>query len=116
MNGSNFVTFTGTAPVTMQTITINGAAYPITWTSINGWTIRVPLSMATNNLLFAGLDLYGNSLTNMNATAVFNGTADSPVGKLFINEIMFHALAPDGEYIESSTARRIRRLICPAGK
>ncbi len=100
VSGNNFATFTGTAPVTMKTITVNGVEYPITWTSVNAWTLRLPLSMATNQLVFAGTDLRGNVLTNVNATAVFNGTADSPLGKLFINEIMYHALAPDGEYLE----------------
>jgi hypothetical protein len=100
VNGSNFVTFNGTAPVTMKTITIGGGEYPITWTSVNTWTLRVPVSTPTTNVQIIAYDLHDKALTNVTATATVNASVDSPVGKVLINEIMFYAAVPDGEYLE----------------
>jgi hypothetical protein len=100
VNGSNFVTFTGTAPVTMKTITIGGGEYPVTWTSVNAWTLRVPVSTPTTNVQIIAYDLRDRPLTNVTATATVNASVDSPVGKVLINEIMFYAGVPDGEYLE----------------
>jgi hypothetical protein len=100
VNGSNFVSFSGTAPVTMKTITIGGGEYPITWSSLNSWTLRVPVNTPMTNLQIITYDLHDRPLTNVTATATVNAVVDSPVNKVFINEIMFSASVPDGEYIE----------------
>ena len=44
---SNYVTISGTAPVTAAQILINGGAYPITWTTVTGWSVRVPVDTIT---------------------------------------------------------------------
>src|SRR5437660_8657024 len=36
---TNLITLSGTAPVEVKTITINGIEYPVKWTTVNGWTI-----------------------------------------------------------------------------
>ncbi len=102
VTGSNVVTLSGSAPVRVKTITVNGVAWPVTWSSLTGWTLRVPVSAATNSLQVAGLDLHGNLVTNTSftVTAVVNVVPASPVGQLVFNEIMFHAARPDGEYVE----------------
>ena len=100
VNGSNFVTFSGTAPVTMKTITIGGGEYPITWTSINSWTLRVPVSTPTTNLQIIAYDLRDRLVTNVTALVTNNSLVDSPVGKVLINEMMYYAGVPDGEYLE----------------
>ncbi|HWN97009.1 MAG TPA: lamin tail domain-containing protein, partial [Methylomirabilota bacterium] len=102
VTGSNLVTLSGTAPVQVKTITINGIAWPVTWTSLTAWTIRVPANAATNALQIAGLDVNGNLVTNTSftATAVVNASTESPVGLVVFNEIMFHAAVPEAEYIE----------------
>ncbi len=102
ITGSNLVTLSGNAPVVVKTITVNGVAWPVTWTSLTAWTLRLPASMATNTLQIAGLDLRGNLVpnTSFNATAVVNAPLDSPAGQVVINEIMYEAAAPGAEYIE----------------
>ncbi len=102
VTGSNVVTLSGSAPVSVRTLTVNGVAWPVTWTSLTGWTLRLPVEQATNTLRIAGLDLRGNLVTNTSftATAIVNATSESPVGRVVINEIMFHAAVPGAEYVE----------------
>ncbi len=100
VNGSNFVTFSGTAPVTMKTITIAGGEYPITWTSVNTWTLRVPVSTPMTNFQIIAYNLRDQLLTNVTASVTNTSVVDSPIGKVLINEIMFYAGVPDGEYLE----------------
>ena len=50
---------TGIAPVAVKTVLVNGAAYPITWTSVTGFRVSVPLAPGTNLLSVTGLDLKG---------------------------------------------------------
>src|SRR3989440_5231298 len=44
----NLVTLSGTAPIDVRTITVNGVSYPIRWSSATSWNITVALSGATN--------------------------------------------------------------------
>src|SRR6185436_20000965 len=81
---NNLVTLTGTAPVQIKTIKINGVEYPVTWTSISAWTIRAPVSAATNVLNLVGYDVSGNPLTNFTRTVTVNytGPVVSPEGSV----------------------------------
>ncbi len=45
VTGSNLVTLSGSAPVIVRTITVNGVPWPVTWTSLTGWTLRVPFGL-----------------------------------------------------------------------
>ena len=40
----NLATLSGTAPVGIKNIEINGISYPVTWTTVTGWTLTVPLN------------------------------------------------------------------------
>ena len=102
VTGSNLLSLSGSAPVAVKTITVNGVPWPVTWTSLSGWTLRLPLSLATNSLQIAGLDLRGNLVTTTSfaATAVVNAPLESPLGRVLFNEIMFQAAVPDAEYVE----------------
>jgi hypothetical protein len=96
------VRLTGTAPVSVKTILINGAAYPVTWTSPTNWTALVPLAAGTNALAVTALDRSGGVLSNLTdtITIVANSTPPSPVGNVVISEIMYHPLAPDAAFVE----------------
>ena len=100
VTGSNLVVLSGSAPVTAKTIVINGQEYPITWSSLTGWSIRVPLTTDFTNLSIAAYDAQGRTVTSVVATATNNFVPASPVGAIVINEIMFNASAPGGEYVE----------------
>jgi hypothetical protein len=100
--GNNLVTFSGTAPVQVKTIRINGIEYPVTWTSVSDWTISLPVSSPTNVLNVLAYDLHGNPLTNFNGTVtvVYTGAPVSPGGKVVINEIMYTPSATGASYVE----------------
>lgn len=102
LNGSNRVTISGTAPVAVQGLRVNGVAWPVTWNSVSSWTLQLPLSAATNTLEITGVDLQGQTVSNATATvrAVVNATPDSPVGNVIFTEIMAHPLYPEAEYVE----------------
>jgi hypothetical protein len=49
---SNALTFTGTAPLAVRTIEVNGVSYPITWISTTTWSLALPLLNGPNLLVF----------------------------------------------------------------
>ena len=98
----NLVTLSGTAPIKVKTITVNGAPAAVTWTGVNTWTLRYALSGGTNTLTVAGLDQRGQPVPGATATVTirYTGTVELPEDKLVINEIMYHSLVPDAGFIE----------------
>lgn len=99
---NNLVTLTGSAPAAVRTITINGVAYPATWTSVSGWRIQIPVSEATNVLAVGALDIYGRPLTNFSRaiTIAYPGEVPAPENRIVINEIMYNPAVPEAAYIE----------------
>lgn len=55
-------TITGTAPVPVKTVKVNGVAYPATWTSRVNWSIQVPLVTGPNPLAIAAFDAAGTQV------------------------------------------------------
>jgi hypothetical protein len=99
---NNLLTISGTAPLEVKTIKINGLDYNVIWSAVTGWTIRVPLTEATNELTITAYDVRGNQLTNFVRTisAVYTGPFARPEDHVVINEIMYNPVAPDGSYVE----------------
>ncbi len=99
---NNLITLSGTAPVQVKTITINGAELPITWTSIGGWTFRLPIHSPTTNFTIQGFDFAGNAMPGflLTATVNYTGPIEAPQGKVVINEIMYNPLVPATAYVE----------------
>jgi hypothetical protein len=89
---SNDVAYvSGVAPVAVETVWINGEAWPITWTTLTNWTLAVPLHSGTNQFNVAGISprqwpIAGDTGS---VSVVYNGTIPSPVGQVVINEIMY---------------------------
>ncbi len=98
--GTNLITLTGTAPVRVNTITVNGVAYTPIWTTVNSWRLQVPVFSGTNDLVIAGLDRNGNVLSNLTVTVEFIGPNQDPADFIVINEIMYNPLLPGASYIE----------------
>lgn len=96
------ITLTGTAPVEVKDITVNGIAYPVTWTDLKTWSLPIALGAGANSLTIAGADLNGTIVpgTSSALTVNFTGTAESAAGHLIINEIMYNAAAPGAGFIE----------------
>ncbi len=99
---NNLITLSGTAPVEIKTITINGNAYPVTWLTVNSWTMTVPLAAGANTLVFQAWDVYGNQLTNFWTTNSVNytGAVASPEGSVVFNEIQHRPTTAGTEFVE----------------
>ena len=99
---NNVAYVTGQAPVNVANVWINGAAYPLTWTSLNNWSIALPLASGTNNLSVVGVDKNNQPITGDSNTVsvVYNGTNASPVGKIVINEIMYAPAVNNAQFVE----------------
>ncbi len=102
VNGSNVLTLTGTGPITVDKILVNGISYPVTWTSVIAWRMSVPLGGGTNVLDITATDRDGNPLTNAtgNVTANYTGNTVTPEGHVGFNEIMFNPTEPGGAFVE----------------
>ncbi|HKQ40028.1 MAG TPA: lamin tail domain-containing protein [Verrucomicrobiae bacterium] len=99
---SNLVILSGTAPITVKTIEIDGVARPLTWTSVTNWTLRLPVVGATNDLSIAGYDSRGNLVPGASnrLTVVYDGAPPSETPSVVINEIMYSPSVPNAEYVE----------------
>jgi len=102
MTGSNVAYLTGTAPVNIKTVWINGIEWPVTWLSLLSWRVAVPLNSGTNLFSVVGVDRKGQVVAGANggASVVFDGEMASPVGRIVINEIMYRPRVPEAQYLE----------------
>jgi hypothetical protein len=102
VNGTNTITLTGTAPLNVEKILINGNSYPVVWTSVTNWSVLVPLTGGTNTLSLSVQDRSGNTLTNATGSVTVNYTGNtvSPEGFVVFNEIMYHPAAAGAEFVE----------------
>jgi len=98
----NNITLTGTAPVEVKTIKVNGIPYPVTWSSLTGWTLNLALAGGANNLIIQGFDSYGRLIAGFQdtITITYTGAVQLPQDYLVINEIMYNAATPSAGFIE----------------
>jgi len=101
-SSSNLITLNGTAPVTVKDITVNGIFWPVTWNTITSWTLRLPVSDATNQLAVLGLDKRGNVVAGASnqVTVVYTGAVPPAQGAVVFNEIMYTPALAGAEYVE----------------
>lgn len=99
---SNTVRLTGTGPLALETLLVNGAAYPLVWTSVTNWQMVVPLLPGTNLLQFTGRDRSGQLLTNVTGTITVHhpAAAVAPEEWVVFNEIQYRAAVPGAEFVE----------------
>jgi hypothetical protein len=99
---NNVAHVTGTAPVNVDTVWINGVAYPLIWTTLTNWTITLPLANGTNQLSVVGVDINGQPITgdSNSVSVVCNGTNSSPDGQVVINEIMYAPAVNNAQFVE----------------
>jgi hypothetical protein len=98
----NYITLTGTAPIGVKTIEINGIAYPVTWTTLTTWSLNYALGPGVNSLTVQGFDLRGNAIggSSDTITITYTGAAELPENFLVINEIMYNSAAPNASFVE----------------
>jgi hypothetical protein len=101
-SGTNLIAISGVAPISLHTIRVNGIAWPVTWTTVTNWTMRVPLAQATNQLVVVGYDARGvpvGGASNL-ISVVYNGPVSRPEDHVVINEIMYNPATPGAAFIE----------------
>ena len=96
----NLITLTGTAPVSVRTITINGIAYTPAWLTANSWRLQIPVVAGTNELVIVATDRFGNTNSTANRAVEYTGADELAVDNIIINEIMYNPLVSDATYIE----------------
>lgn len=84
------VTLTGTAPIEVASLQVNGRDYPTTWTTVTNWSVQVPLRAGWNALSLDGRNRAGDLLTNNTSTinVTFTGPEDAFPDHVVINEWM----------------------------
>jgi hypothetical protein len=98
----NYVTITGTAPVEIKDLLVNGVAVPVTWSTVTSWSLNVALNAGENNFTISGIDSHGLAVSGASGAVqiMYNGPSlDAPTGHVVINEIMYDA-APGLNYVE----------------
>ncbi|MGA2174894.1 MAG: lamin tail domain-containing protein, partial [Verrucomicrobiota bacterium] len=101
-SASNSFTLTGTAPIGVEQITVNGTSYQPVWTTVTNWSLTVPLAAPTNALSVQALDISNNVIAGgtLGLTVKYTGAAVSPVGNIVFNEIMHHPAVDGAQYVE----------------
>jgi hypothetical protein len=103
VTASNNVAYvTGMAPVNVDTVWINGMAYPLTWTTLTNWIVTLPLVNGTNELSVVGVDKNGQPITgdSNSVSVIYNGTNSSPADQVVINEIMYAPAVNNAQFVE----------------
>ncbi len=99
---TNLITLSGTASIGVKGIRVNGAEYPVTWTSVTNWAVRLVLPAGQTAFQLVAYDASGNVLSNLTDSINITSTAtsESPEGRVVINEIMYNPKVPDAEFVE----------------
>jgi hypothetical protein len=90
------VTLTGSAPLSVRFIEVNGVSYPINWTTVTAWSIAVPLFAGPNPLRVQGINSSGGLLTNAMDTITITNNGVGAFLPVVINEWMADNDGPDG--------------------
>lgn len=80
------VTLAGTAPVEVQSLTVNGVALPVAWNTVVQWRIALTPASGTHSYVVRAFDYNGLEVGSATATVTFTGTTTWP--PLKINEWM----------------------------
>ena len=98
----NLLVVTGTAPVQVKSIALNGLVYPVTWITVSNFVMRIVLQPGVNTIVLEGVDRRGVTIAGMTHTFTveYIGPAVDPIGAIVINEIMYDPAVPNAQFIE----------------
>jgi hypothetical protein len=98
----NLVTLTGTAPIQVRSILVNGTPYPVTWTSLTEWELQIALGPGSTQLNLGALGSNGGLLSGLfdSINITYTGPIEDPAEFLLINEIMYNPALPRAEFLE----------------
>lgn len=98
---ANAAVITGAAPLDAVSILVDGVAYPVTWTGIGTWSVRVPAGPGVVLRQISALDRKGQAVGAAQPVIVNNaGTPADPAGAVVFSEIMVSPLNPDAQFVE----------------
>jgi hypothetical protein len=119
---SDLAVLTGSAPLDVKTVVVNGIQYPLAWVNptsritdssyVTTWRILIPLTPGDNRLTLEALDLEGAKIPGMNLAVSITRTLSEldPRGVVVINEIHYNPVLPNAAYLEllnTSTNRAV---------
>lgn len=93
---SNTITLSGTAPISVERLEVNGLQQPVVWTSMTNWKITVPVSSYTNQIIIRALGSDGNPIDNGVTSIVVTNTNQVQLMSVVINEWMADNMGPYG--------------------
>lgn len=93
---NNTLTLTGTAPVGVFFVQVNGVVYPVTWTTTTNWSLAFPLFGGPNVLNVQGLNRKGTPLAGVLDTIIVTNQASGSPLPVVINEWMADNAGPGG--------------------
>jgi len=101
-SASNVITITGTAPIELYQLQINGVIWKPDWLTTSNWILRLPILSASNYLVIQGLDTAGRPLSNatQSIVALYTGAPPPEKPPVMFSEIMYNPSIPCAEYIE----------------
>ena len=93
---TNSALLTGTGWLDIKDIEVNGISYPVDWTSVTNWAVRIPLSTGNNLLTVQGVDGVGNRPANRADSISVTNTLSGTLRPVVINEWMAENLGAGG--------------------
>ncbi|MCX8156916.1 MAG: lamin tail domain-containing protein, partial [Verrucomicrobiae bacterium] len=102
LSSTNLLTLSGTAPIEVERFLVNGLPWPVTWTTLSNWSLRVPLTQGLQTLQVQAVDRFGAVRPGASATltVTYQPPPESPVGKVMFSELMYQPAWPGAEYVE----------------
>jgi hypothetical protein len=75
VTAQNYVTLTGTAPLEVRTIAVNGEQFFVTWSTLKNWSVRASLFGYTNRLVLQGINSLGQPVAGASAVVTVIDTS-----------------------------------------
>lgn len=99
---NNLLVITGTAPVNVTQVLLNGVVYPVTWINPTNFVLRVGLASGVNDFVLTAQDRFGVALpeASQSLSVTCTGPDVNPVGSLVITEILFSPAVPRAQFVE----------------
>jgi hypothetical protein len=99
------VTLTGSAPLEVDRILVNGQVYPLTWTGVTAWSMTLAVRPGTNQLTLLGYDGGNQRVAGASnlITVISTAIPSLPTNAVVVNEWLASNLATlpdasDGQY------------------
>jgi hypothetical protein len=98
----NLIVLTGTAPVEVKYINLNGVRYPVTWLTATTFQLRVVLLPGENLLELQSVDRFNTPIDGLTelVTATYTGPAPNPIGSLVLSEVQYAPPVANAQFVE----------------